>query len=245
MNLDETIQVIDLGKKSYADSLDFQLELLQKRRNNGEKDSLILVEHPPTITLGSDDKWNVVHVSEEEIAKMGIAFHKRGNGNKWESRGGGAAYLGPGQLIGYVVMDASQYGIFNFLRMLEEVMIKTAKDFDIDINRVDKLNPSTDKLYRATWYQKNGKYYVLCTKGIGIKSDKGRLITHHGFALNVNEGRSFYDLIDPCGFPKSDVEPISMQKILNKELDLNKVKEQVVKNFGYIFKKEMEYGVCI
>ncbi len=245
MSLDETIQVIDLGEKSYADSLDFQLGLLEKRKKYEKKDSLILVEHPPTITLGSDDKWNVVHASEDEIAKNGIAFHKRNNGKRWESRGGGAAYLGPGQLVGYVIMDISQFGIFNFLRMLEEVMIQTAKDFDIGINRVDRLNPSTDKLYRATWYQKDGKDYVLCTKGIGIKSDKGKLLTHHGFALNVNEGRSFYDLIDPCGFPKTDVEPISMQKILGKELDLNKVKANVVKNFGYVFKKEMEYGVCV
>ncbi|MEK6937370.1 MAG: hypothetical protein AABW58_04845 [Nanoarchaeota archaeon] len=245
MTLDDTMKIIDLGKIRYEDSLDFQISLVERRKEDLETDTLILAEHPPTITLGSDEKWNVVNASEEEIFRKGIDLHKNGNGKKWISRGGGAAYLGPGQLIGYVVMDVSQYGIFNFLRMLEEVMMKTAKGFGIEINRVDRLNPSTDKLYRATWYEKDGRYFVLCTKGIGIKSWKDKLITHHGFALNVNEGYDHYDLIDPCGFPKSEIEPISMQKILKREINMKEVKEKIVRNFGYVFKREMEYGVCV
>lgn len=244
MNLEESIQIIDLEKRSYKDSLDIQLDLVEKRKKDEVKDTLILVEHPPTITLGSDDKWNVVHASDEEIAKLGVALHKRNNGN-WASRGGGAAYLGPGQLIGYTILDITEYGPLNFLRKLEEVMIRTAKDFDIDVRRVEKMNPSTDKLYRATWYQKDGKNYVLCTKGIGIKTEKERLISHHGFALNVNDGKNFYGLIDPCGFSKKEIEPITMQSILGREINLKYVKESVVKNFGEVFGRVIEYGICV
>ena len=245
MSLEDSIQVIDLGKRNYEEALDFQINLLEKRKKNIEKDTLILTEHPPTITLGGDDKWNVVHASEEDISKKGIAFFKREEGKKWVSRGGGAAYLGPGQIIGYAIMDITSYGINTFLRKLEEVMIRTAKDFDIEINRVDKMNPTTDKLYRATWYQKNGRFYVLCTKGIGVRVERERLFSHHGFALNVNNENSFYELIDPCGFPKTEIEPISMQTILGKELHLGEVKEKVVKNFGDVFERIMEYGICV
>ncbi len=245
MSLEDSIQVIDLGKKSYEEALDIQLHLLEKRRNNVEKDTLILVEHPPTITLGGDDKWNVVHASEKEIADKGIAFFKREEGKKWASRGGGAAYLGPGQIIGYAIMDITPYGINTFLRRLEEVMIRTARDFNIEVNRVDKMNPTTDKLYRATWYQKDGKYYVLCTKGIGVRAERERLFSHHGFALNVNNEKAFYELIDPCGFPKSEIEQISMQTILGKGLSLEEVKENIVKNFSEVFERIMEYGVCV
>src|SRR3989344_2247848 len=158
----DKINVQDLGKKNYNDSLNLQLELLSKRKKDEINDTLLLVEHNPTITLGRDKKWNVVHYGENEIKKLGVDFFED------TPRGGGAAYLGPGQIIGYLIMDITKQGIYNFLRSLEDVMIRTCDDFGIKIDKVDSMNPTTDKLYRATWFNSNGKYKVLCTKGIGV-----------------------------------------------------------------------------
>lgn len=222
------LKVLDLGNKSYEETWKIQQAYLEQRKRNEIPDTLLLVEHNPTITFGSNDKWNVLHVPHEELEKRKIAFHK-------SRRGGGAAYLGPGQLVGYTIMDIQPYGgILSFMKMLEETMILTAKDFGINIQRYDVMNPTTEKPYRATWYR-NGKDYVLCTKGIGVKLSNGRMYTHHGFCLNVNENNTYQNLIDPCGFPSKEVMPISMAEILKKQMEMSQVKQSVERNFKSVF----------
>jgi len=154
------------------------------------------------------------------------------------SSGRGAAYLGPGQLIGYTIMNIRPYGgVLKFMINLEEVMIKTARDFGIAVERVDTKNPSSEKPYRATWYLNNGDTYVLCTKGIGLLHNTDGMFTHHGFCLNVNPNNSYFDLIDPCGFPIAEVKPISMGEIKGQEMKIDEVKERVVANFKEVFGK--------
>ncbi len=225
------MKVIKLEKMSYNEAWKIQEYLFQKRQKNEIADTLLLVEHPPTITLGVNKKWNQLKVKKEELTQRGIDFH-------YSKRGGGSAYLGPGQLVGYTIMDIKPFGgILNFMRMLEEVMIQTAQSFEIEVNRYDTMNPTTNKPYRATWYRSNGKSYVLCTKGIGTRVSSKGLYTHHGFCLNVNQNNSYFDLIDPCGFPVSEIRPISMQEIIGKEVDMEKVKEVVSDHFKDIFFK--------
>lgn len=220
-------KVIDLGKQTYDAVWMKQQEVLKQRMSGTIGDSLLLVEHPPTITLGIHPQWNKLKVPEEVLQQRGITFHKR------TSRGGGSAYLGPGQLVGYVHAEITQYGgVLKFMKMLEEIMIRTAGDFNIPVQRHDIMNPTTDKPYRATWYIIGDQKYVLCTKGIGVQATvEGRQYTHHGFCLNVRKNDSYFDLIDPCGFPITEVQPISMEEILGKQVSMEEVKQAIAKNF--------------
>ena len=229
------MKVVDLGHMTYADAWEQQQALLGQRMRGEIPDTLVLVEHPPTITFGSSQKWNTHLGSRDEFdAKLrdrGIALHES------TSRGGGAAYLGPGQLVGYVHMDVTAHGgILPFMRMLEEVMIRTGRAFDIPIERRDTENPTTDKPYRATWYNNQGTYSVLCTKGIGTRRDTatGKLYSHHGFSLSVHQNNSYLDLIHPCGFPVHEVPPISMQDVLGYAPDMQRVKDAVVDSFTQV-----------
>jgi lipoyl(octanoyl) transferase len=223
-------KVVDLGKLSYAEAWEVQKDYFEKRMKGEVQDTLLLAEHDPTITFGVNKNWNVLHVAPRVLNERGIAFHDA-------KRGGGAAYLGPGQLIGYTIMEIKPYGgVLPFMMKLEDVMIKTAGDYEIPIEKYDVKNPRTDKPYRATWYR-NGEDYVLCTKGIGVKMYKNGVYTHHGFCLNVNKNDTYYDLIDPCGFPISEVKPISIGEIKNKDIEMDDVKDKVVGNFTEVFKK--------
>lgn len=226
MNLE--LQVLDVPQNTYLEGWRLQQELFEKRKRGMIPDTLVLAQHTPTITFGQNEKWNTLHVPHEELAKKGIAFHQA-------QRGGGAAYLGPGQLIGYTIMDIQPYGgVLNFMKMLEEVMIRTAGNFGIPVQRYDAMNPTTDKAYRATWYR-NGKDHVLCTKGLGIQLYGDGSYTHHGFCLNVAKNNSYFGLIDPCGFPISQVAPISLSEIKGYEVPMDEVKAKVVSNFREVF----------
>ena len=125
MSLELTI--LDIGKKSYEDAWKIQKELFERRKKREVCDTLILAEHSPTISFGANEEWNKLHVSKEELEKLGIYFVK-------SERGGGAAYLGPGQLVGYTIMEIRKFGgVLSFMMGLEETMIKTAHDFGIQI----------------------------------------------------------------------------------------------------------------
>lgn len=232
MSLD--FKILDLGDISYQDAWKIQQEFFEKRQIGEVPDTLIFAQHPPTITLGSNKEWNTVKVPESEIRKRGIELYNA-------KRGGGAAYLGPGQIVGYTIMDIHPYGgVLNFMKMLEEVMIKTSKNFGIDVDRYDVMNPTTDKPYRATWYRNNGNDHVLCTKGIGMRLKGNGSYTHHGFCLNVNKNQSYFDLIDPCGFPVEEVKPISMEEINGEVINYLDVKNKIVENFKEVFGKNGE-----
>ncbi len=237
MSLEEQIRFIDAGKLSYAKGWKLQQDLIERRAKGEIPDTVVFAEHPPTITLGSDDKWNVLHVSEKSLQEQGIDFAK-------STRGGGAAYLGPGQLIGYVIIDLNKFGgPLNFLRALEDVMISTTKDFGIEVTRQDSRNPTTDKLYRATWYMNNGQPHVLCTKGIGVRlSTKpgAPYVSHHGFSMYINKETDYFHLIDPCGFPASEVTPISMSQILGNNISIDQVKEKIKQRINEIFSQRVQ-----
>tara|TARA_Y100000034_G_C6897311_1_gene414024 strand:+ start:397 stop:1122 length:726 start_codon:yes stop_codon:yes gene_type:complete len=224
------LKVENLGVLSYPDAWENQRKLFDDRMKGAVGDRLLLVEHPPTISLGINKEWNALHKTPDEIKKQGVELVN-------SKRGGGAAYLGPGQLVGYPIMDIKPYGgVLNFMIGLEEVMIRTARDFGIKIGRHDTQNPTTNKPYRATWYLGNEKPATLCTKGIGLGMNGNKIITHHGFALNVNSVKpSYFHLIDPCGFPESEISQIAMSEIVGKDIPIEDVKNKVAHHFQDIF----------
>jgi lipoate-protein ligase B len=224
------LKVIDLGRTSYGDAWKLQSETFGRRIKGEVGDTLILAEHNPTISLGMNAEWNKLHFERAKIEELGVSVVN-------SDRGGGAAYLGPGILVGYPIMDILPYGgVLQFMQRMEDLMIMTAKNFGINVGRHNVMNPTTDKPYRATWYTENGRNCVLCTKGIKAQIQGGGMYTHHGFALNVNrEEPTYFHLIDPCGFPSTEVAPISMGEILGRRVDMDEVKGTVVRNFREVF----------
>ena len=222
--------LVDLGRMRYKPAWDLQLKTIEARSEGRISDVLYFVEHDPVITLGTKDKWNQLHATPEEIQSLGIDFYKT-------ERGGGATYHGPGQLVGYPIVDLREMrgrglGVADYLVNMEEAILAMCHEFGVNAERRNEFNPDTGKPYRAVWYLEGGKRHVVCTKGVRVKGG----ITFHGFALYVNEGESHFDLINPCGFDPDEVSPITMQKILGAKQDMKAVKASVAQNFRIFFK---------
>ncbi|MED5266280.1 MAG: lipoyl(octanoyl) transferase LipB [Candidatus Neomarinimicrobiota bacterium] len=194
------IDILDLGLKSYQESWNFQKEMLKKRSNNEINDTLIFVEHEPVFTLGKNANENHILQNYPENIKT---FHVE--------RGGDVTYHGPGQLVGYPIIDLRNYkkSISWYMRSLEQVIIETLLDFDIQSERKNGLT--------GVWY-KNEKIAAL-----GVRVSKW--ITMHGFSLNIDPDLNNYNSIIPCGIFEYGVT--SMSKILNKNINLGSVKNSV------------------
>ena len=194
------IDILDLGLKSYQESWNFQKEMLKKRSNNEINDTLIFVEHEPVFTLGKNANENHILQNYPENIKT---FHVE--------RGGDVTYHGPGQLVGYPIIDLRNYkkSISWYMRSLEQVIIETLLDFDIQSERKNGLT--------GVWY-KNEKIAAL-----GVRVSKW--ITMHGFSLNIDPDLNNYNSIIPCGIFEYGVT--SMSKILNKNINLESVKNSL------------------
>lgn len=194
------IDILDLGLKSYQESWSFQKEMLKKRSNNEINDTLIFVEHEPVFTLGKNANENHILQNYPENIKT---FHVE--------RGGDVTYHGPGQLVGYPIIDLRNYkkSISWYMRSLEQVIIETLLDFDIQSERKNGLT--------GVWY-KNEKIAAL-----GVRVSKW--ITMHGFSLNIDPDLNNYNSIIPCGIFEYGVT--SMSKILNKNINLGSVKNSL------------------
>ncbi|HSG31185.1 MAG TPA: lipoyl(octanoyl) transferase LipB [Thermodesulfobacteriota bacterium] len=197
----QEFKILSLGITNYSKALDIQLKLLDKRKNNLIPDTLILLEHPPTITIGRAGNLNNLLVSEEHLKNNGIHFEKI-------SRGGDITFHGPGQIVGYPIIDLNnlQKDIHKYLRALEYLIVDVLKKFNI------KASPF--KGITGVWA--NGK--KIASIGIGVK----RWITYHGFALNIDNDLEYFDMIIPCGLNKvrmtniqneSDLQNITMEEI--------------------------------
>lgn len=191
------IEILDLGMQAYKKSWNFQKSLLKKRSNNEINDTLIFVEHEPVYTLGKNaDENHILQNYPEEIKTFHI------------ERGGDVTYHGPGQLVGYPILDLREYkkSISWYMRTLEQIIIDTLSEFNIQADRKNGLT--------GVWY-KNEKIAAL-----GVRVSKW--ITMHGFSLNINPDLNYYKSIIPCGIFEYGVT--SMSKILNEEVDKELVK---------------------
>ena len=194
-----------LGKIGYQEALEYQNHLVKLKQDGLKDNFLLLLEHYPIFTMGKGaDKNNVL---DKNIPVIVI------------NRGGDLTYHGPGQLIGYIIIDlkTQNYDLHQYLRKIEELLIETLKEIDIQAYRIDKLT--------GVWANSR----KLASIGIGIK--KG--ITMHGFALNINPDLSYFSKINPCGLNSSLIS--SIKELKNSPISLVNIENLIIKNFFNIF----------
>ncbi len=245
------ISLIQLGIVDYSTGLRLQRQLVDLRKEEKIGDVLLLLEHSPVITLGRNAKAANVIASPELLARRGVELFEC-------DRGGDVTFHGPGQIVGYPIFDLRGFatpdgkrktlGAVEFVRRLEEVLIRTCADFAIPTRRVPGLtgvwtDAGSNAAHvgtAASAVQRseasppgNATEGKLAAIGVHIS----RFVTSHGFALNVTTDLSFFNLIIPCGITSKPVT--SMQQELGKPLDLNAVAESVSRNFGTVFSSQM------
>jgi lipoyl(octanoyl) transferase len=207
-------EVRRLGRVPYAEALALQRELVEERRAGRIGDVLLLVEHPHVLTLGVRGDGGRSHIlaPAERLTALDVAVHETG-------RGGDITYHGPGQLVGYPIIDLKpdRCDVHRYVRDLEEVLIRVAADHGITAGRLSGLT--------GVWV--GGE--KLAAIGVRI----ARWITSHGFALNVSTDLDFFKLIVPCGISDRGVTSLTAQ--LGRPLDWKAVEDQVVGHFTEVF----------
>jgi len=204
------LQVCRLGRFDYDTALSLQKEIEQEVIEKRETDFLLLLEHPHTFTAGRRAKEESILATAERLKTLDVSVFET-------NRGGKLTYHGIGQIVGYPIFNLSpdREDVHKYVRDLEEVLIRTLADFEIEAFRIEGLTGV---------HTKDGKVAAI---GVHIK----RWVTTHGFALNVNTDLSFFDLIIAC-----EGEPVtSMEKILGRELDLSAVEDKIIANFAEVF----------
>jgi lipoyl(octanoyl) transferase len=208
------MEVSKLGLVPYADALGLQAELVIKRRAGEIPDQLLLLEHPHVITLGTASSTDHILVSDADRALLGIELFETG-------RGGDVTYHGPGQLVGYPILDLKpdRCDLHRYVRDIEEALIRAMHEFDLACDRRAGLT--------GVWL---GEEKIAA---IGVRVSSG-WITSHGFALNVNTDLQFFDSIIPCGIRDHGVT--SMKRALQRAVDINEVMDAVTSAFAEVFR---------
>ena len=206
-----------LGKIEYRQALDLQLGVAAARAAGAATDTLLLLEHPATYTLGRRAKKEHLLVSQETLAHQGVAVHR-------VDRGGDVTFHGPGQLVGYPILDLNDRhrNIIRYVRDLEETMIRALTSFGVSAGRMSGLP--------GVWVgdRKIG--------AVGVRVN-ARGITCHGFALNVTTELEYFERIVPCGIRNKQVTTLAL--LLNRAVELVQVAQVVSKSFGQVFRAEM------
>jgi lipoyl(octanoyl) transferase len=212
------LNVRRLGVVEYTAGLDLQRELVEERRAGSIGDTLLLLEHPPVITLGVKTRGNPTHIvaSSDELAAAGVTVHETG-------RGGDVTYHGPGQLVGYPIFDLrpDRTDVHRYVRDLEEALILALHEFGISGVRVPGLT--------GVWVGDQGREDKVAAIGVRIS----RWITSHGFALNVSPDLGHFDLIVPCGIKDRGVTSIARQ--VGRDIAMGDVEEAVIRGMTTVF----------
>lgn len=230
--MNKKVYVTDLGAKDYKETWDFQEEVFNSiidiKNKNREKENkditpnyLLFVEHPNVYTLGKSGKYSHLLISEEELAQKNATFYKI-------DRGGDITYHGPGQIVGYPILDLDNFftDIHKYLRFLEEVIIKTLADYGIKGER----SPGET----GVWIDVGTPFArKICAMGVRAS----RWVTMHGFAFNINADLSYFNYIIPCGIVDKSVTSLNQE--LGKNIPLQEVKEKIKFHFSNIFEAEL------
>jgi len=208
------INVVKLGRINYDKALSFQQKLFELRKNNTIADVLLLLEHPPLLTLGKRANVSNILASDIQLQDLGIEVFET-------NRGGDVTYHGPGQIIGYLIMDLRNYfrDISKFMRSIEKTFIEL-----LAVNYC--ISAETDSLNTGVWVENN----KILAIGLSVK----QWITMHGFAFNVNTNLEHFNLIIPCGIKEKGVT--SLSRLLGYTLDLDLVNDQIINSFCEEFK---------
>jgi lipoyl(octanoyl) transferase len=222
------INVLYLGRVDYSIALEFQQTLVRLVKEGRITHTLLLLEHPPDITLGRKAGAQNIVASPEFLTANGVELYET-------DRGGDVTFHGPGQLVGYPILDLRAFepriGAVDFVRKLEEVLIRTCGDLGVVTERIPGLT--------GVWTQ-NEVPAKIAAIGVHIS----RAITSHGFALNVNTNLDYFKLIVPCGIsdkPVTSLEQEMAQSFLSRDRKVPAVEElaqQVARNFGRVFEAQ-------
>jgi lipoate-protein ligase B len=202
---------------AYLEALELQRSLVEDRRVGRIPDTLLLVEHPHVLTVGVRGDGGRTHIlaTAGQLAARGIEVHETG-------RGGDVTYHGPGQLVGYPILDLKpdRCDVHRYVRDLEDVLLRTAADYGVRAQQVEGLT--------GVWVGRD----KLAAIGVRLS----RWITSHGFALNVSTQLEYFDLIVPCGIPNRGVT--SLERLLGQTVELDGVRRRLVRHFCKVFSAE-------
>ena len=211
------LEIRCLGLMKYSDALELQAQLVEERKAGSIPDQLLLLEHPPVITLGVKTRNDRSHVraSAETLQHHGVEVYETG-------RGGDVTYHAPGQLVGYPIIDLKpdRCDVHRYVRDIEEVMIRAAASFGVAAHRAEGLT--------GAWVGRE----KLAAIGVRI----ARWVTSHGFALNVNTDLQGFDFIVPCGLAGRGVTSLEQQ--IGRPVEMARVEQAVITAFAEIFNRE-------
>jgi lipoyl(octanoyl) transferase len=217
----KTCLAIEVGRMGYAEAYDLQKRLVAARKANLAPDVLLLCEHPHVITLGRNGKREHLLASETLLKEIGVEFFAA-------NRGGDITYHGPGQIVGYPILQLGEIrrDIVWYVRQLEEVMIRASAEFGIQAGR----EPGKTGVWAPGPGQVKEK---LAAIGVHVS----RWVTSHGFAYNVSTELRYFDLIVPCGI--AGHKPTSLERLLGRAVEKKEVAGGVTRHFGEVFGLEM------
>ncbi len=234
-----TITLQDLGLIDYQKAWEYQQQLMdgliatKLANRTAEKPAaqshyLLFCEHPAVFTLGKSGSMANLLVKEDELGQREVNFYKI-------NRGGDITHHGPGQLVGYPIMDLDEFftDIHKYLRFLEEAIILTLKDFGIEAGRLPGAT--------GVWLEPDVPHRARKICAMGIRAS--RWVTMHGFALNVNNDLDYFNWIIPCGI--NDKQVTSIQRELGHSVDMQLVKEAFLKYFAHLFEAKVAQGSFI
>jgi lipoyl(octanoyl) transferase len=225
------IHLLQPGRVSYDEGLRIQAEVVAARKANLIGDTLILLEHPPVLTLGRNASRSNILASDDLLARKGIAIHEI-------NRGGDVTYHGPGQLVGYPIFDlrgdlpgkkGPHLGPVDFVRLMEEALILTCKDFGVPAQRICKLT--------GVWTYAGGSIPEKKIAAIGVHVSQA--VTSHGFALNVTTDLRDFALIVPCGITDKPVTSLELESPHDPPPTLQVVANHAAAKFGHVFQRQM------
>jgi lipoyl(octanoyl) transferase len=212
--------IVDLGLISYTDGYALQQRVVAARKTGAIEDVLLLCEHPHVITLGRNGKRENLLASEHVLRQKGVEFHA-------SNRGGDITYHGPGQIVGYPILNLASMktDVHWYVRTLEEAMIRASADFGVTAFRIPGKT--------GIWVKTESKDGVSEEKLAAIGVHISRWVTSHGFAYNVATDLRYFDLIVPCGI--SDRKATSLEKLLSRNVSLSEVKPHLINHMAELF----------
>jgi lipoyl(octanoyl) transferase len=225
------INLLTLGRVSYTEALAIQQQVISARKQNLVGDTLLLLEHPPVLTLGRNARRSNILASDDVLAQRGVELHEI-------NRGGDVTYHGPGQLIGYPIIDlrgdlpgkkGPHLGPVDYVRLLEEVLIRTCGDFGVMTQRICKLT--------GVWTLAGGSIREKKIAAIGVHVSQG--VTSHGFALNVTTDLRDFEWIVPCGITDREVTSLELEADADRQPTMETALNSTAKNFGRIFERQV------
>ena len=225
------LHLLQPGRISYAEGLRLQAEIVAARKAGAIGDTLLLLEHPPVLTLGRNSTRANILVGDELLSHKGVEIHEI-------NRGGDVTYHGPGQLVGYPIFDlrgelpgkhGPHLGPVDFVRLIEEALILTCKDFSVPAQRICKLT--------GVWTLAGGSIAEKKIAAIGVHVSQA--VTSHGFALNVTTDLRDFEWIVPCGITDRTVTSLELESPQQPPPTLQQAANSAAANFGRVFQRQV------